>query len=313
MLYGPERIKDALSISYRDKKVQDPCVANIEISNIGRVPILGEDYTQSRSLKLELAAPIVTVLSVEHKPESAPQPSITSDGNTFELKPELLVRGEIISTSLLTEGQPGGIKVILNPFGAVKVLVRDREAWEKRKSKRLRRSAATAVVVAVGSTIALLVSVIHSNAHLSNTVSGARDAACGSVLLQANSAQMVIRNMLFFDIPPPPFPGATGPWRVGINSGYNGDLTRLSNQIDDFSFDTSNVSGLGLSSNEPDTELAIFKAVYVELEKIPNDRSSPQRFADDVVAALHDQENAYSILLKIINLCNSLHSGVDTE
>jgi hypothetical protein len=308
MLYGPQRIKDGLNISYRDGKVQDPYVTNIEISNIGRVPIFDTDNTQSRSLKLELAAPIVTVLSVEHKPESAPQPSIASEGNTFELKPELLVRGETISISLLTEGQPGDIKVFLNPFGAVKVLVRDREAWEKRRSRRLRRSAATAAVVAVGSTIALLLSVIHSNTHLSSTVSDARDAACGSVLLQANSAQMVIKNMLFFDIPPP-FPGATSPSQVAINSGYNGDLNTLSNQIDDYSFDTSNASDLGFSSNEPDTELAIFKAVYVELEKIPNDRSNPRRFADDAAAAFHDQGNAYSILLKIINLCNSLYSG----
>jgi hypothetical protein len=184
MLSAPKPIKDDLNISYQDKKLEDPYVTTIEISNVGRAPILSEDYTQSRSLQFQLAAPIVTVLSVEHRPESAPPPSIFATGNTFELKPELLVKEEIIRTALLTEGPPGDVRVSLNPFGAIEVLVRDRQAWLQQRIRRRTIGGIVALGSLLTILIALLVAGIISTNNAQRNYNSATSASYCSTLIQ---------------------------------------------------------------------------------------------------------------------------------
>jgi hypothetical protein len=304
MLSAPKPIKDDLTISYRDKKVDDPYVANIEISNVGRAPILGEDYTQSRSLKFELAAPIVTVLSVWHKPASAPRPSITSEGNIFELQPELLVRGETIRTSLLTEGQPGDVRVFFNPFGAVKVLARDREAWEKKRLKRLQYTAVTLATVAVGLIVALLITLISSNKSLSAVISEARYAACQSVELQAEATETSIGTALL-DVQLRPQRTSSPPPQVIPGSRYGLYVDTFDGQISLFSYDVDEASGLGISLSQSSAESAIFNSAYVTLGRISKGNSNEQRY-NDYLAVLNDVGNSIKMLGKIKKQCSAV-------
>jgi hypothetical protein len=186
-------MRDDLDISYKDKQLEDPYVTTIEIANVGRAPILGDDYTQKRALQFQLASPIITVLSVEHRPESAPQPTIASAGNNFELKPELLVKDEVIRASLLTEGQPGDVKVSLNPFGAIEVQVRDRAAWLAQRNKRrgigaiIGLTSLTAVLVAL-----ITITAVSANNDYSVAKGAISQSYCTDLIGDVSGAQLAI-------------------------------------------------------------------------------------------------------------------------
>jgi hypothetical protein len=54
-----------------------------------------------------------------------------------ELKPELIAKREIISTSILVEGNPRFLMVSQDPFADVQLEIADQEAVQERKAKWL--------------------------------------------------------------------------------------------------------------------------------------------------------------------------------
>jgi len=189
MLSAPKPVRDDLEISYRSKKLDDPYVVTIEISNVGRAPVLGEHFTQGRALEFQIDAPILRILTVEHKPESAPQPSIVAHEGSFGLKPELLVKGEAIRASLLTEGEPGNVRVHLNPFGDIAVQLRDREAWLRQRNRRV--SLTILIMVPVISAVALATSFASTHLarqELARARTAAGSFACANLIESSNNA-----------------------------------------------------------------------------------------------------------------------------
>ncbi len=128
--------RNGLEVSFEHRNLAEPYLTTLEISNVARVPVLNSDFTQSRPLRFSCQSPIVTILDVEHKPDSAPSPNVRSEENEFILDPELLVRDEVVRASLITEGSPGKIRVSLNPFGAIEVQIRDRQIWLRQRAQR---------------------------------------------------------------------------------------------------------------------------------------------------------------------------------
>jgi hypothetical protein len=135
LMDAPRTIRDSLKLTYQDKILKDPYIAALEIANTGRSAIPTVSFDNGRSLQLDLATEIQTVLSIECEPSSAMTPTIVSNGSAIELQPELIARREVIRISLLTEGNVGAATVSLNPFTDVKVETRDREAIEERRRK----------------------------------------------------------------------------------------------------------------------------------------------------------------------------------
>jgi len=115
-------------------------------------------------------APIITMLSTEHEPDSAPRPTLSFSEYLLKLRPELLVRNEIIRVSLLTEGRPGEARVSLNPFGAVDVQVRDRAAWLRQRFKR-RAIISTISLSIAAATIAAVITNVSNSSSLSSNLS----------------------------------------------------------------------------------------------------------------------------------------------
>jgi hypothetical protein len=135
LMNAPRIIRDNLKVSYGDRLLTDPYVVALEIASTGRSAIPSSSFDKDRSLQLRLEAQILTLLSTEYEPISATKPTINTDGEIIEFRPELIARREVIKLSLLTEGIVGNATVALNPFSDVKVEVKDREATESRRRK----------------------------------------------------------------------------------------------------------------------------------------------------------------------------------
>lgn len=106
LLDAPPFVRNQLEVNFRGESVRDPHVVALEISSAGRAAIPSQAFDKGRSLIFKIDAPIIKVLTVEHTPSSAPKPALSSERDTFALGPELLVEGEIINASILTEGRP---------------------------------------------------------------------------------------------------------------------------------------------------------------------------------------------------------------
>lgn len=133
LVTAPTSVRDDLEVKFQSKLLTNPYVVIAEVSNVGKRDISSASFTRDRGLAFQLTSPILKILTVEYEPTSAPTPQIIARDSSFELKPDLLVAGEIIKVSMLTEGPVGDISVSLNPLGDVKVSTRDREKWLQRR------------------------------------------------------------------------------------------------------------------------------------------------------------------------------------
>ncbi len=169
LLTAPKHIREDLEIRYQKEPVENPWIVTLEILNTGRKAIEKESFTRGernrqRGLRFDLAAPIITILPVEHKPSSAPKPRIIPTAGGLELRPELIVTKETITVPLLTKGPIGDITLSLNPFAEVTVDIRDREVWQRQRSRRTQllsvAISAIAVILAVLATVSAFIEVI---------------------------------------------------------------------------------------------------------------------------------------------------------
>jgi hypothetical protein len=158
---APQPMRDELEVRYQGDQLRDPYVATVEFTNVGRAAIHSESFDRDRGIVVELDAPVIKVLTTEHQPSSAPHPHIIASTPTLlELKPELIVGRESITTSLLTEGPVKKVKLNLNPLGDVTVEIRDQAAWEKQRRKRstITTVAIGGLLVVVATTLGVLLS-----------------------------------------------------------------------------------------------------------------------------------------------------------
>lgn len=155
LMNAPKVVRDDLKVFYKDQALANPYVTVFEIASTGRSAIPSDSFDNGRSLQLKLGAELETVLSVEYKPSSATKPVIEGNGSIIEFHPELVARREIITASLLTDGDPGSVAVALNPFSDVRIEIIDRELAQARRTKWTGRAVAvlavfTAFAVAFG-------------------------------------------------------------------------------------------------------------------------------------------------------------------
>lgn len=146
LLAAPEPVRENLEVFLEGRPVSDPYVIALEIANVGRTSIPSELFDKGRGLIFGLNAPILKILTVEHEPVSAPTPVFSVTNDMWELKPELIARGELIQLSLLTAGAVNGVAVNQNPLADVSVQVRDRQAWLAQRARRR-----SVIVVAIAS------------------------------------------------------------------------------------------------------------------------------------------------------------------
>jgi hypothetical protein len=151
-------MQEGLEIRYQNERVENPNVAALEIYNTRRDSIPSESFDKDRGLIFGIAAPIIRVLAVDHKPSSAPTPHVNATKDGLELKPELIVAKETITVSLLTEGPVKDFSVSLNPLNNVKVDIRDRETWQKQQTRWQTVAGATVVLAVLVSVYFLLTS-----------------------------------------------------------------------------------------------------------------------------------------------------------
>ena len=184
LVSAPESLRSNLEVIYQKRPIEDPCLVNVEVVNVGSTAIPSGSFDRGRSMVFDIGKQIVEILSVEQTPDSSPKPQITSHGSTFALLPELICIGEAIRAVILTAGAVTGIEVALNPFGDVVVELKDREIWERKRARRATRLAAGLTGLVVGGSFvtlaALLGAEVHHNAYLSATVTEARQAVCNS-------------------------------------------------------------------------------------------------------------------------------------
>jgi hypothetical protein len=183
LLSAPEPIRDDLSISYGKFPLKDPYVIALEIENIGKSVIRSEEFDQARNLGFSFNASIVKILSVEHRPTSAPLPTIIANDDKLELEPELIIRGETIEAAILIDGPLGDIETVLNPLGDVDIQIRDREAWLAQRSRRRVLTAltgATAVTALV--TVATILTTIQINKSLTLGKQAVSISSCSSLI-----------------------------------------------------------------------------------------------------------------------------------
>ena len=152
LMNAPQALRDELKISYDDRALTNPYVAAFEIASTGRSAIPSSSFDKDRSLQLYLETQILMLLSMEYEPPSAAKPTVNTDGNVIELRPELIARREVIKLSLLTEGIIGNVLVALNPFSDVKIEIKDREAIESRRRKWLSFAPIAVALLAVVAT-----------------------------------------------------------------------------------------------------------------------------------------------------------------
>jgi hypothetical protein len=146
---APKFVRDDLSISYKNQALTDPYVAVLEVASTGRSGIPSASFDNGRSLQLSFDSKIETILSTEYKPISATKPVIEAQESKIEVRPELIARREIISISILTDGDPGFITVSLNPFADVKVETADRETTRARRARWLTMSTSALAALSV--------------------------------------------------------------------------------------------------------------------------------------------------------------------
>jgi hypothetical protein len=142
-------MREDLEIKYQNERVKNPCVATLEIVNTGIGAIPSESFDKNRGLIFSIAVSIIKILSVDHKPSSAPRPEVIATDGGLELKPELIVTKETITVSLLTEGQVKDVSISFNPLADVIVDVRDRDAWQRQRSRLQLAMAGVVVILAV--------------------------------------------------------------------------------------------------------------------------------------------------------------------
>jgi hypothetical protein len=147
LMNAPQVVRENLKVLYKDQALADPFVMVLEIASTGRSAIPSDSFDNGRSLELKLDAEIETILSMEYRPPSATKPNIEGRGSGIEFHPELIARREIITTSILTEGNPGSVAVALNPFRDVKIEITDRELAQARRVKWTGRSVGVLAVL----------------------------------------------------------------------------------------------------------------------------------------------------------------------
>jgi hypothetical protein len=286
MLAAPKAIRDELKIIYQEGALDDPYVIALEIANVGRSAIRSDSFDKDRGITFEISAPIIRVLSAQHVPSSAPAPQFVSNGNLLELRPELIVKGELIRASLLTEGAVSDLRLVLNPFGDVGVEVRDRESWERKRSKRLTYVTAVLGALTLGSVIAAFISLgvarNRAEANLSTTMAIARNGACESLDLQNSSAELALFRV--FEDVQVRLQKASNPLQVTIMPAYSKDLDELNLQVDTLQLDAVNANGLGINSKDSSRDVVLLNSIASILDRIPKDPSNEQKYKDFLMA-----------------------------
>jgi len=86
------------------RELDDPHFVSLRIVSRSRLDIRVEDFSESRPLVFELAAPILKVLHSDTGGDVMPEVITGTDGSTVTVGPSLINRRQVISLNLLTEG-----------------------------------------------------------------------------------------------------------------------------------------------------------------------------------------------------------------
>jgi hypothetical protein len=262
-------MRAALKVFYENEALNDPYVVVLELGNPGRADITSGSFDKGRGVVLDLGAPVIKVLGIEYTPWSAPAPIIVNSGTTIELRPELIVAGELIKIFLLAEGAVTGIALTLNPLSNANIDIKDRDAWVKRGSTRraaVAICAVTALLILVTTSLVALAQ-DHGQQTRYNLVS-ARGLACDNLVLSmAEQEDAAART--FDDIK-----------NESLGQEYRLDLVtvHVDNSLLGLAYATA--SGLGVPLNRTDDLLSMVRDEYEALLRLPKDHSSLERNRD---------------------------------
>jgi len=155
LLAAPEPVRGELEVRFDGQPVNDPYVVTLEIANVGRASIPSDLFDKGRSLVFGLSAPVLKILTVEHEPSSIPAPVFLAINDKWEMKPELVAKGELIRLSFLAAGPVKGLEVTENPLTDVSVQVRDLQTWLAQRTRR-RNLLQNAVAICTGIFLSLV-------------------------------------------------------------------------------------------------------------------------------------------------------------
>jgi hypothetical protein len=221
----PQSMRGSLKVSYEDKTLKNPYIIACEIASTGRSAIPSTSFDQDRSLQLNLGVEILAVLSVDHEPASAAKPALQALGCILELRPELIARREIIKTSLLTEGSPDIFITAFDPFGDVKIEVKDREVTQA----RWRMVSARLPLVCLSATIALAVAFYYNFNSSNNDMSSfVHSAFCLNTDTLAQSTDLAMQ-LVYRDIEVHHLT-ASGLASIKVASSYGSDVQAFNEQ-----------------------------------------------------------------------------------
>ena len=191
LLAAPEPVRKDLEILFEGQSLSDPYVVALEIANVGRASIPSELFDKGRGLAFALNSPILKILTVDHEPAFAPAPAFSVANNQWEMKPELIVKGEVIQLSVLAAGPVDGLALNESPLADVNVQVRDREAWMAQRERF--RNVLLGAVTALSTALLILFGNIVANeiAKIVDPQSANATGKFGTVIACHNMSQTV--------------------------------------------------------------------------------------------------------------------------
>lgn len=266
-------MRGELEIRYQDRTLNDPYVIACELASVGRAAIPSRSFDDRQSLQLSLTTPILRLLTLEHEPKSAVEPTVLTNGNIIDLKPVLIARREVIRLSLLTEGTVGPLGRNLDPFSDVKLETADREADEVRRKKRL---SIVGLATPIAATIALILTVVAATLSITNANARANtvteDVLCLSVLEYGQSTQLSM-TLAYRDITT--HRSNNGQLRaVTFAPSYNSDVSNADQQLRYLAAAYPSFEGSGISLGDAASVSAYAKQASAIMTRLPREGAS---------------------------------------
>lgn len=97
---------DQLSVNYGGRQIQAPHVCRIRLQSTGKHAISNEQFNGGAPLIIQLGVDIVETLSRDQVPPYIAEADLRCSGIEIKLYPSILVAGETVNMSVLTEGAP---------------------------------------------------------------------------------------------------------------------------------------------------------------------------------------------------------------
>ncbi|MGY5129220.1 hypothetical protein [Streptomyces nigrescens] len=95
-----------LEVRHMGAVLEDPYIVEFRIVSRGRQDIPSSSYDAGQPITFDMGVPVLGVLETENQPVTSPSPRMTLDATALKIGPSLLKKRQMVTYTLLVDGQP---------------------------------------------------------------------------------------------------------------------------------------------------------------------------------------------------------------